>query len=169
MTLPTCYTPPLVSHWDKSADDRLNYAPFLLYLFLPPCNRWNFQLSACLAYANALSDALYSLKNLPYTVSIITKDSTHTSKLPMSVTAHRGIDSQKPQSSIVCIILCGRYVAPFPLRPEAAMIFDMTPCTMVNIAIIRSRSQVTAAFASTKRINSFNACSGRLIYWKELN
>ena len=97
------------------------------------------------------------------------KDSTHTSKLPISVTAHSGIDSQKPQSSIVCIILCGRYVAPFPLRPEAAMIFDMTPCTMVNIAIIRSRPQVTAAFASTKRIKSFRACSGRLISWKELN
>ena len=40
---------------------------------------------------------------------------------------------------------------------------------MVNIAIIRSSPQVTAAFASTKRIKSFRACSGRLISWKELN
>ena len=89
-------------------------------------------------------------------------DSIQTSKLPIRVTAHKGMDSQKPQLSIVSIILCGKYAEPCPVMPEAIIILLMMPCTMVNIASIRSSPQVTAAFASTKRINTFNACSGRL-------
>ena len=43
---------------------------------------------------------IYSLKNRPYTVRIITKESTHTNRPPIRVTAHRGIDSKNPQFSI---------------------------------------------------------------------
>ena len=47
----------------------------------------------------AIAVYIYSLKNLPYTVSIITKDSTHIKREPISVTAHNGIDSKKEQAS----------------------------------------------------------------------
>ena len=80
-----------------------------------------------------------------------------------------GLDLMMAMFTIVQGIISKIMIAPFPLRPEAIIIFDIIPCTMVNIAIIRSSPQVTAAFASTKRIKSFRACSGRLISWKELN
>ena len=39
---------------------------------------------------------IYNLKNLPYTVKIITNDSIVINIDPNSVTAHKGIDSRKP-------------------------------------------------------------------------
>ena len=47
--------------------------------------------------------------------------------------------------------------------PDEPMILEIMPCTIVNIAIIRSSPHVIAAFASTKRMKSLSACSGRLI------
>ena len=51
---------------------------------------------------------IYNLKKRPYTVRIMTKDSTVMSRLPISVTAHSGMLSQKPQSLMVCTMLSGR-------------------------------------------------------------
>ena len=49
---------------------------------------------------------IYNLKNLPYTVIMSRNDITVMNKPPMSVTAQSGIDSKKPQLSIVSIISC---------------------------------------------------------------
>ena len=48
----------------------------------------------------AIAAYIKSLNIRPYTVRIRIKDNTQISKLPISVTAHSGILSQKPQSSI---------------------------------------------------------------------
>ena len=47
---------------------------------------------------------IYILKNLPYTVNIIMNDKTVINNPPINVTAHKGIDSKKPQLSIAFII-----------------------------------------------------------------
>ena len=39
---------------------------------------------------------IYNLKNLPYTVKIITNDNIVINMDPNSVTAHKGIDSKNP-------------------------------------------------------------------------
>ena len=58
----------------------------------------------------AIAVYIYSLKNLPYTVSIITKDSIHINREPIKVTAHSGIDSKKEQASTAVTISAGRVV-----------------------------------------------------------
>lgn len=67
------------------------------------------------------------------------KDSTVINKPPISVTAHSGIDSQKPQFSIALIMLFGRAVAENFDIPEAAIIFEIIPCT-ISISFSNSSS-----------------------------
>ena len=50
------------------------------------------------------------MKNLPYTDIIIMNDSTVMNSPPMSVTAHRGMLSKKPQSSTAVTISVGNTV-----------------------------------------------------------
>ena len=45
-------------------------------------------------------------------------------KPPISVTAHSGIDSQNPQSSMASIMLCGNAVEDELAIPEAVIIHD---------------------------------------------
>lgn len=58
---------------------------------------------------------------------------------PISVTAHSGIDSQNPQSSIASIMLCGNAVEDELAIPEAVIILEITPCTMTISLSINSR------------------------------
>ena len=45
----------------------------------------------------------------------------------MRVTAHSGMLSQNPQSSIVCTILGGITMPPFPVTPDDIIIFEIMP------------------------------------------
>jgi len=55
------------------------------------------------------------------------KDSTVMSRLPIRVTAHSGMLSKKPQSSIALTIESGKVVLLAELMPDARMIVDITP------------------------------------------
>ena len=79
---------------------------------------------------------------------------------PIKVTAHRGMDSKNPQSSIAVLILSGKTVGVAPPMPEADIILLISPCVIENRLINSSSPWVTAAFARANRIKSFNACSG---------
>lgn len=81
---------------------------------------------------------IYNLKNLPYTVIMSRNDITVMNKPPMSVTAQSGIDSKKPQLSIVSIISCGRVVCCAEVKPAAVIIVPIVPCTILNRASISS-------------------------------
>jgi glutamate racemase len=59
----------------------------------------------------AMAVYIYILKKRPYTERIMMNDSTQMNSPPMSVTAHRGIDSKKPQSSTAVTISCESTVA----------------------------------------------------------
>lgn len=84
------------------------------------------------------------LKNRPYTLIIIIKLSTVINKLPISVTAHNGIDSKKPQSSIASTSLSGNIVFEDEPKPAEFIIF------ILNNAIINSKPYVITPFASAK-------------------
>lgn len=92
---------------------------------------------------------------------IITKDSTVMTSPPSKVTAHRGMDSQKPTSSIFSTISAGRVVSLPPEMPAWVMMVLTMPCTTENRASISSNPWPTAALARMNRINSFSAVSGR--------
>ena len=109
----------------------------------------------------AIAVYIYSLKNRPYTVKIIMKESTHTNRPPIKVTAHNGIDSKNPQSSIAVIMSAGRTVGDGVPKPAADMILEMIPCTMDSSAIINSKPWVISPFARAKRTKTFSAASGR--------
>ena len=81
---------------------------------------------------------IYSLKNLPYTVIIRIKDITVMNRPPMSVTAHRGMLSKKPQLSMVSTISCGKVVFCAVVNPAAVIIVPIIPCTILNRASISS-------------------------------
>ncbi len=66
-------------------------------------------------------------------------DSTVMNRLPISVTAQRGMLSKNPQSSIAVTIALGNFVLLTVPMPEARIIVDITPCAISNRAIIRSR------------------------------
>ena len=78
------------------------------------------------------------MKNLPYTDIIIMNDSTVMNRPPMSVTAHKGILSKKPQSSTAVTISCGNTVWDAEPKPAAFIMVEMIPCTILNRAIISS-------------------------------
>ena len=69
----------------------------------------------------------YRRKKRPYTVRIIRKDSTVMNSPPMRVTAHRGMDSKKPQSSTAVTIYSGSTMSPAAPRPEALRMVDTKP------------------------------------------
>ena len=96
---------------------------------------------------------------LPYTVRIMRKDSTVINRLPSSVTAQSGMESQKLTALILSTISDGR-AAPL-VRPPAAVTVEIVPCATEKIAIMRSSPYPTAALASTKRTKSLTAASGR--------
>ena len=58
---------------------------------------------------------------------------------PMSVTAHNGILSKKPQSSTAVTISEGKTVCVAVPKPAAFIMVEITPCTILNRAIISSR------------------------------
>ena len=66
-------------------------------------------------------------------------DSTVTKRPPISVTAHKGMLSKKPQSSIASTISCGKTVSLAEPKPAAFMIVEISPCTIVKSAIISSK------------------------------
>ena len=70
---------------------------------------------------------IYILKKRPYTLRIITKDSTQMNRPPISVTAHNGMDSKKPQSSTAVMISCGSTVACGLPNPAEFIIVLTTP------------------------------------------
>lgn len=78
------------------------------------------------------------MKNLPYTDIIIMNDSTVMNSPPMSVTAHSGIDSKKPQSSMVVIISAGSVVCCGEEKPAELIMVEIVPCTMLNRESISS-------------------------------
>ena len=57
---------------------------------------------------------------------------------PISVTAHRGMLSKKPQSSTAFTISGGSTVCDAAPKPAADMMLEITPCTMLNRATISS-------------------------------
>ena len=69
---------------------------------------------------------IYILKNLPYTDRIMMNDSTQMNRPPISVTAHKGIDSKKPQSSTAVTISVGSMVACGDPKPAEFIIVEMT-------------------------------------------
>ena len=105
---------------------------------------------------------IYSLKNLPYTVIIIIKDNTVIKRPPISVTAHNGILSKNPQSSIVVIISEGNVVwFGFP-KPAVFIMVEIVPWTILNKASISSSPCVITPIVIANRIKSFKVCSGFL-------
>ena len=59
-------------------------------------------------------------------------------RLPISVTAHSGMLSKKPQSSIAFTILSGSVALPIFATPDAFIMVLITPWAMVNSASISS-------------------------------
>ena len=57
---------------------------------------------------------------------------------PISVTAHKGMDSKNPQSSTAVMISCGSTVACGLPKPAEFMIVLTTPWIISKIAIISS-------------------------------
>ena len=79
---------------------------------------------------------------------------------PSRVTAHRGMLSRKPTSSMMETISAGSVVAAKADRPEDAMMEDTIPWPMVNSAVISSIPLETAAWARMKRTKHLIVCSG---------
>ena len=94
-------------------------------------------------------------------------DKTVMNSPPIKVTAHNGMLSKKPQSSTAVTISAGSTVSCAAPKPAAFMMVEISPCTMLNRAIISSKPYVTAALARAKRINTLRACSGRFSSAKE--
>lgn len=65
---------------------------------------------------------IYNLKNLPYTVKIITNDSIVMNIDPNSVTAHKGIDSKNPVLLTASMISCGSTVSLDTPNPAVSVI-----------------------------------------------
>lgn len=57
---------------------------------------------------------------------------------PISVTAHNGMDSKNPQSSMAETISDGSTADWGWPKPAACMMVEITPCTMSNSASINS-------------------------------
>ena len=68
----------------------------------------------------------------------MTSDSTQINRDPSSVTAHSGMLSKKPTSSMIVTISSGSAVADMVVRPDVPMMVEMAPWAMLNKAIIRS-------------------------------
>ena len=111
----------------------------------------------------AMAVYIYILKNLPYTVNMIMKDSTVTKSDPMIVTAQRGMLSKNPQSSMASTISWGRVVLEAAVMPDVLIILLTIPWITLKTPIIRLRPYVTTPLAIANLMNSFSACSGRLI------
>ena len=69
----------------------------------------------------------------------MTSDKTQINRDPRSVTAHSGILSRKPTSSMMVTISSGRAVSDMAVRPEASIMVDTAPWAMLNRAIISSK------------------------------
>ena len=65
-------------------------------------------------------------------------DKTVMNRLPIKVTAHRGIDSKKPHSSIAVTISSGKVVPELAPKPALFIMVEITPCTISNRASISS-------------------------------
>ena len=91
------------------------------------------------------------------------KDSIVINILPSRVTAHRGMLSKKPTSSIAVMIVSGSTVSVAVPTPTVVMIVLVIPCTMSKIANMNSMPYTTRPRAMAKRMNNFAACSGLLM------
>ena len=87
-------------------------------------------------------------ENLPYTVIIRINDSTVINNPPISVTAHKGILSKNPQSSMVVTISAGKVVCSGVPNPAAFIMVEIVPCTILNSASISSIPYVITPFAN---------------------
>ena len=76
------------------------------------------------------------------------KDKTVISSPPISVTAHNGIESQKPTLLMASINSCGSDTLLMPELPDWVIMVDTMPCTMENTANINSSPYVTAPLAT---------------------
>ena len=81
---------------------------------------------------------MYSFRNLLYTVRIITRDSTQMNREPSRVTAHRGMLSRKPTSSIIATISSGSSAAADPAMPEEDRMVSTIPWATRNRAVMSS-------------------------------
>ena len=81
---------------------------------------------------------MYILKNLPYTASIMMNESTVTSSPPSNVTAHRGMASRKPTSSMASTISPGSAAGAADAKPTVSIMSPMSPCTTSRNAIMSS-------------------------------
>lgn len=166
-TLPICYTPHWVSPPDKSVGDRV-ICTSLRNTFsycratgrIPNCPR------AALVYAAALPGARYSLKNLPYTLIIITNERTMITKLPIKLTAHAGMLWKNVRSWIASVIPSGSEVTAMEPIFATSIVREIIPWTIRKRAIIKSSPYPTTAFAIAKRTKRRKACSGFLISMK---
>ena len=70
---------------------------------------------------------IYNLNIRPYTVKIMTNDSTVINRLPSNVTIHSGIESQKPTEFILSMTSCGSDVPPEPVNPDCPMMVETIP------------------------------------------
>ena len=66
------------------------------------------------------------------------KDKTVISSPPISVTAHNGIESQKPTLLMASINSCGSDALLMPELPDWVIMVNTMPCTMENTASINS-------------------------------
>ena len=81
---------------------------------------------------------------------------------PNKVTAHKGMDAISPQSSTTSMISVGIVVCAAVPSPETLATFEMTPCTISKIAIIKSIPYTTNPREMQNRRNSRIAVYGRL-------
>ena len=66
------------------------------------------------------------------------KDKTVISSPPINVTAHSGMESQKPTLLMASINSCGSVTLLMPELPDCVIMVDTMPCTMENTASINS-------------------------------
>ena len=81
---------------------------------------------------------MYSRKNRPYTLMIITNDSTVMNNDPRIVTAHSGMLSQNPTSVIFCFTRSGSAAVEVDRLPNLLVAACITPWQILKIASIMS-------------------------------
>ena len=94
---------------------------------------------------------IYKRKKRPYTVRIITKESTVMNKLPRIVTSHSGMLARNPTFSIAVCISAGSDTIASEIPPMLSAISVTMPLQMENTFSIMSMPYPTSAFAATKR------------------
>lgn len=95
---------------------------------------------------------IYRRKNRPYTVRIITNDSTVMNRLPRIVTSHKGMLARKPTFSMAACTSPGSATIACEMPPIPAAISLTTPLQMEKMLSMMSMPYPTKVLAATKRI-----------------